>query len=169
MKLRLIPHMRPTRGLLHAGGRSFPCAIGRGGVSHQKREGDGATPAGTFQLRRVLYRADRLPPPQTQLKIRPIGPRDGWCDAPGHPAYNRQVRLPIGASAERLARADPVYDIIVVLGYNDAPVIDGAGSAIFMHVAKPNFAPTAGCVALRRDDLLHVLKICGPASRLVIG
>ncbi len=169
MKLRLIPHIRPTRGLLHAGGRTFPCAIGRGGVSHRKREGDGATPAGEFQLRRVLYRAGRLPPPQTALKIQPIGPCDGWCDAPGHPAYNRQVRLPIGASAERLARADPAYDIIVVLGYNDAPVTDGAGSAIFMHVAKPNFAPTAGCVALRRDDLLFVLKLCGPGSRLAIG
>lgn len=169
MKLRLIPHNWPTRGLLQAGDRSFPCAIGRSGLRRQKREEDGATPEGVFELRRVLYRADRLPPPRTGLKIRPIGPRDGWCDAPGHAFYNQQVRLPISASAERLARADPLYDLVVVLGYNDAPVVDGLGSAIFLHVAKANFAPTAGCVALRRKDLLWVLSMCGPGSHLRIG
>jgi len=154
--------------LLHAGGRRFVCAIGRGGIVTNKREGDGATPAGEFELRRVLYRADRMPCPDTALEVNPIGPRDGWCDAPGHPEYNCQVQLPINASAERLRRADPVYDIIVVLGHNDAPVIDGAGSAIFIHIAKPNFAPTAGCVALRRADLLAVLRICGPGSSILI-
>lgn len=120
-------------------------------------------------MRRVLYRADRLSRPKTGLRTKPISPRDGWCDAPRHPLYNRQVRLPIRASAERLMRADPLYDIIVILGYNDAPVIDGLGSAIFMHIAKPNFAPTAGCVALRRSDLLHILRIWRPGSRLIIG
>ncbi len=169
MKLRLSRYIRPSRGLLHAGGRRFACAIGRGGIVTNKREGDGATPAGEFELRRVLYRADRMPCPDTALEVNPIGPRDGWCDAPGHPEYNCQVQLPVNASAERLRRADPVYDIIVVLGHNDAPVIDGAGSAIFIHIAKPNFAPTAGCVALRRADLLAVLRICGPGSSILIG
>jgi L,D-peptidoglycan transpeptidase YkuD (ErfK/YbiS/YcfS/YnhG family) len=150
------------------GSHSFPCAIGRGGIRTSKLEGDGATPAGEFELRRILYRADRIPYPDTALEVTPIGPRDGWCDAPGHPEYNCQVRLPINASAERLRRADPVYDIIVVLGHNDAPIIDGMGSAIFMHIANPNFAPTAGCVALRRKDLLAVLHHCGPDSRLVV-
>ncbi len=169
MKLRLIPHRRRARGLLRADGHIFPCAIGRGGVTQNKREGDGATPAGEFELRRVLYRADRIAAPITALELNPIGPGDGWCDAPGHPDYNHQVRFPFHASAERLRRADPVYDIIVVLGYNDDPVMDGAGSAIFMHIAKPNFAPTAGCVALRREDLLHVLRQCGPGSSLIIA
>ncbi len=168
MKLRLSSHIRPTRGLLFADGRSFPCAIGRSGISAHKREGDGATPAGAFELRRVLYRADRIPYPDTALEVTPIGPRDGWCDTPGHPDYNCQIQLPIDASAERLSRADPVYDIIVVLGHNDAPVIDGMGSAIFIHIAKPNFAPTAGCVALRRKDLLTILQLCGPGSSLVV-
>lgn len=168
MKLSLFQHIRPTRGLLHAGGRGFPCAIGRSGIRASKREGDGATPIGEFELRRVLYRADRIPYPDTALEVTPIGPRDGWCDAPGHPEYNRQVLLPINASAERLRRADPVYDIVVVLGHNDAPIIDGMGSAIFMHIAKPDFAPTAGCIALRRSDLLAILKVCGPGSSLVV-
>jgi len=109
-----------------------------------------------------------MPCPDTALEVNPIGPRDGWCDAPGHPEYNRQVQLPIHASAERLRRANPVYDIIVVLGHNDAPVIDGMGSAIFMHIAKPNLAPTAGCVALRRNDLLAILRMCGPGSSLIV-
>ena len=168
MKLRLSSHIRAARGLLHIGGRNFPCAIGRGGITADKREGDGATPAGAFALRRVLYRAGRLPRPFTRLTVTPIGPRDGWCDAPGRPDNNCQVRLPIGARAERLARADPVYDIIVVLGYNDEPVIDAMGSAIFMHIAKPNFAPTAGCIALRRKDLQAILRICGPGSSLSV-
>lgn len=168
MKLRLSQYIRPTRGLLHAGGRSFPCAIGRSGIRRDKREGDGVTPAGEFELRRILYRADRMSCPDTALEVNPIGPRDGWCDAPGHPEYNYQIQLPINASAERLRRADPVYDIIVVLGHNDAPVIDGMGSAIFMHIAKPNLAPTAGCVALRRNDLLAILRACGPGSSLVV-
>lgn len=150
-------------------GRRFPCVLGRSGIRRNKREGDGATPAGEFELRRILYRADRVPCPETGLKATPIGPRDGWCDTPGHPEYNCQVQLPINASAERLRRADPVYDIIVVLGHNDTPIIDAMGSAIFLHIAKPSFAPTAGCVALRRKDLLAMLRQCGPRSRLVIG
>jgi len=150
------------------GGRHFACAIGRSGLSAQKREGDGATPIGEFPLRRVYYRADRIAKPVTALRADPIGPRDGWCDAPGHTRYNCQVRLPLNASAERLRRADPLYDIIVMLGYNDAPVHDGAGSAIFMHVAKANLTPTAGCVALARNDLLTLLRMCRPDSRILV-
>ena len=123
---------------------------------------------GEFALRRVLYRAGRIARPGTVLPATPIGPRDGWCDAPDHPAYNRQIRFPFPASAERLNRADPLYDIIVVLGHNDAPVVRGAGSAIFLHIARPDFAPTAGCIALRREDLLEVLRLCHPGSRLRI-
>lgn len=124
---------------------------------------------GAFALRRVLYRAGRIPRPKTRLPVTPIGPRDGWCDAPDHPAYNRQIQFPFPASAERLNRADPLYDIVVVLGHNDAPAVRGAGSAIFIHAARPNFAPTAGCIALRRADLQEILRLCGPGSKLVIA
>ena len=108
-------------------GRRFACAIGWGGVRTNKREGDGATPAGRFPLRRVLYRPDRLAPPRTALPIAPLSPRDGWCDDPAHPLYNRPLRLPHEARHEELWRADRVYDVIVILGHNDAPVVPDLG------------------------------------------
>jgi len=138
-------------------GRRFACAIGWGGVRTDKREGDGATPAGRFPLRRVLYRPDRVAPPRTALPIAPLSPGDGWCDDPAHPLYNRQVRLPHEASHEELWRSDRVYDLIVILGHNDAPVVRGLGSAVFLHVAQPDYAPTAGCVAVAEGDLLAIL------------
>ena len=144
------------------------CALGRSGIARDKREGDGATPAGAFALRRVLYRADREAPPQTTLPAGALDPADGWCDAPDDAAYNRPVRLPYPARAEALWRADGIYDLIVVLGHNDAPVLPGRGSAIFLHLAKPDFRPTEGCVALARADLLAVLAEADAASRVVV-
>ena len=138
-------------------GRRFACAIGWGGVRTNKREGDGATPAGRFPLRRVLYRPDRLAPPRTALPISPLSPRDGWCDDPGHPLYNQPLRLPHEARHEELWRTDRVYDLIVILGHNDAPVVPGLGSAVFLHVAQPDYAPTVGCVAVSAGDLLAIL------------
>ncbi len=137
--------------------RRFACALGSGGVRTDKREGDRATPAGRFPLRRVLYRADRLAPPRTKLAIAPLTTRDGWCDDPQDPLYNQLVRLPHGGRHEALWRADHIYDVIVILGYNDDPVVPGRGSAIFLHLARPGYAPTAGCVALACSDLLAIL------------
>ncbi len=148
-------------GLLRWRGRRFACAIGRGGVRTDKREGDGATPAGRFPLRRVLYRPDRMAPPRTALPFAPMGPRDGWCDDPGHSLYNRPLRLPHEARHEELWRADHVYDLIVVLGHNDAPIVPGLGSAVFLHVAQPDYAPTAGCVAVAAGNLLTILAGVG--------
>ena len=136
----------------------YRCALGRSGIRRDKREGDGATPAGRFALRRLLYRADRVAPPPSPLPTAPIRREDGWCDAPGHPAYNRQVALPFDAGHERLWRDDEVYDLLVVLGHNDDPVVPGAGSAIFLHVARPDYAPTEGCVALALADLQGLLE-----------
>jgi L,D-peptidoglycan transpeptidase YkuD (ErfK/YbiS/YcfS/YnhG family) len=146
-------------GTLTIGTETFRAALGHGGIRADKREGDGATPAGTLPLRAVLYRPDRLPAPVCAVPVRPLSPHDGWCDDPAHPAYNRPVRLPINASAEALWRDDAVYDVIGVLGWNDDPVLPGQGSAVFLHVARENFAPTEGCVALAVKDLLHVLAI----------
>lgn len=157
-----------TRHGLRTAEQTLPCALGRGGIRRHKREGDGATPTGTFPLREVLYRPDRLRAPITRLPVRPIRLRDGWCDAPDHPSYNRPVRFPFNASAERLWRADPLYDLIVVLGYNDDPVVPGEGSAIFLHIARPNFGPTEGCVALRRGELLRLLIGCDQSSRIIV-
>jgi L,D-peptidoglycan transpeptidase YkuD (ErfK/YbiS/YcfS/YnhG family) len=135
----------------------FKAALGYGGVRTDKREGDGATPTGLLPLREVFYRSDRLPAPAASVPVRPLSAADGWCDDPTHPAYNRQVRLPINASAEALWRNDASYDIIGVLGWNDDPVQPGHGSAIFLHLARFDYAATEGCIALALDDLRHVL------------
>lgn len=155
-------------GLLTWPGGSLPSVLGRGGIKLDKREGDGATPVGCFPLRRVLWRADRLPMPRTGLPLQAIEPDDGWCDDPADPAYNRPVKRPYAASHEALWREDGVYDVIVVMGHNDDPVAPGLGSAVFFHVARPDRSPTEGCVALPLDDLLRVLAVCGPESSLTV-
>ncbi len=151
---------------LWAGDR-LRCALGRSGVTTAKSEGDGASPAGSWPMRRVLYRPDRMMRPPTRLPVAAIAPDDGWCDAPGDRAYNHPVKLPYPASAERLWRDDKIYDLVVVLGHNESPVIDRAGSAIFLHIATGAFAPTAGCVALAIADLLRVLEGADATSRVV--
>lgn len=148
--------LRPDGRLLF-GSRILRAALGRGGVQRDKQEGDGATPAGILPLRRVLYRAARVAPPACVVPVEPIGEGDGWCDDPAHPDYNRMVRLPHAAHCEALWRADRVYDIVGVLGWNDSPPERGRGSAIFLHVAAPDFSPTAGCIALAEPDLCAVL------------
>jgi L,D-peptidoglycan transpeptidase YkuD (ErfK/YbiS/YcfS/YnhG family) len=151
------------------GSLALPCALGRSGLSARKREGDGATPSGTWRPLLVLYRADRVQRPRTGLPVRPLKVDDGWCDAVGDRNYNRYVRHPYPASAERLWRDDPLYDVIVVLDHNQRPRIQGAGSAIFMHLASPGFRPTEGCIALTRHHLLLVLGSAGPGTRVVIS
>ncbi|GGG96463.1 hypothetical protein GCM10007420_10170 [Glycocaulis albus] len=146
------------------------CALGRSGVipAHDKREGDGASPAGIWPVRRALWRPDRLEKPQTALPLQPIRPDDGWCDAPADPAYNRPVRLPWPASHEVMTRQDGLYDVVVVLGHNDNPPVPGMGSAIFLHCASDDYKPTEGCIALARDELLELLRDMTTASTLEI-
>jgi L,D-peptidoglycan transpeptidase YkuD (ErfK/YbiS/YcfS/YnhG family) len=140
--------------------------VGRGGIAVKGGEGDGISPLGCWPIRRVLYRADRLAPPATVFAVAPIAPDDGWCDAPDHALYNRPVRLPFAASHEEMWRADALYDLVVVLGHNDDPVVPGVGSAVFLHVARPDYGPTAGCAALARADLLEFLALAGAETRL---
>jgi L,D-peptidoglycan transpeptidase YkuD (ErfK/YbiS/YcfS/YnhG family) len=151
------------------GERVMRAAMGPAGPIGGKREGDGATPIGRFAFRYLLYRPDRLRPPPTGLGRRALSPRDGWCDDPGDILYNRPVTLPYRARHERLWREDDIYDLIVVLGHNDDPVIPGAGSAVFLHVARPDFSPTAGCIVLGKDDLLALLAQSGPGDFLTVG
>jgi L,D-peptidoglycan transpeptidase YkuD (ErfK/YbiS/YcfS/YnhG family) len=158
-----------ARGWAQFDGRRFRCALGYGGVAASKREGDGATPIGAWPCRSLYYRADRLVPPPTGLTAAALTPQAGWCDAPDDALYNRPVRLPYPASAESLWRDDGVYDLIVPLGYNDAPVSPGLGSAVFLHLARPGYEPTRGCVALALPDLLVFLAGADSGSRVVIG
>jgi L,D-peptidoglycan transpeptidase YkuD (ErfK/YbiS/YcfS/YnhG family) len=154
-------------GRLALAAQTFRAALGRAGVRADKQEGDGATPCGLLKLRRVLYRADRTAIPRAAVPREPLAPTDGWCDDPGHKDYNRMVRLPHPARCEALWRRDAVYDIVAVLGWNDTPVQRGRGSAIFLHVARPDHAPTEGCVALDEADLRAVLAAGVTALRVL--
>ena len=149
------------------GDQTWRAAVGRGGIAEKRAEGDGISPIGWWPIRRVLYRPDRLDgPPVSPFPTTAIDPMDGWCDAPAHPDYNRPVKRPFPASHEEMWREDGLYDIVVVLGHNDDPVVPGAGSAVFLHIARPDYSPTAGCAALCRADLLEFLAQAGPDTRL---
>lgn len=158
-----------TGAVLHCGQDFYRAAVGVGGIGVKRAEGDAITPVGTFALRRLLFRADRIRLPLTRLPASALAPDDGWCDAPGDAAYNQPVKLPYRASAEALWRADHLYDLIVVLGFNDDPVVTGAGSAIFLHVAQDDYRPTEGCIALAKDDLLAVLSKLAPSDTITIS
>ena len=144
------------------------CVLGRSGIVVNKREGDGGTPAGVLPLRRVLYRSDRLAAPSTPLRVTAIGRNDGWCDDAEDSAYNQQVTLPHPASCEALWRDDHLYDVIVILGYNDDPVVAGRGSAIFLHVARADFGPTEGCIALALADLQQLLGSVAASAAICV-
>jgi L,D-peptidoglycan transpeptidase YkuD (ErfK/YbiS/YcfS/YnhG family) len=156
-------------GRLYWSGGNVAAAVGRAGVKADKHEGDGATPAGTYPLVSILYRPDRVAPPRSQLPVIALVPNAGWVDEPSDANYNRPVSLPYPASAEQLWRDDELYDALIVIGYNMEPVVPGAGSAIFLHIATPDFAPTAGCVAVEREILLGLLPLLGPGSQIVIN
>jgi L,D-peptidoglycan transpeptidase YkuD (ErfK/YbiS/YcfS/YnhG family) len=156
-------------GRIVVGRLTCRAALGRAGVRSDKNEGDGATPVGVMPLRRVLFRADRVAAPVTGVPREPIAPDDGWCDDPTHPDYNRMIRLPHPARHEELWRSDALYDVIGVLGWNDAPVVRNRGSAIFLHVARPDYAPTDGCIALAQPDLLALFGAGVTSLRVLSG
>ncbi len=155
-------------GRVKVGRTHYACALGKGGRRRDKHEGDGATPIGRFPLRRLFFRADRVRRPDTQLPARPVLPSFGWCDGVTIPQYNRLIRRPFLGRHEMLWREDHLYDLIIEVGYNDAPPKPGLGSAIFVHVARDDYAPTEGCVALATDDLHKVLRDLSPGSHLEV-
>jgi L,D-peptidoglycan transpeptidase YkuD (ErfK/YbiS/YcfS/YnhG family) len=158
----------PRRGWLIAGQLSLPVALGRGGIKANKREGDGATPRGTFRLKRLWWRAGRHPRPATLLPVQRIMPDDGWCEDPIDRHYNQRIKVPPKSKADRLAREDNLYDFIVELDHNTKPRVAARGSAVFIHVARPGFAPTAGCIALDINSLRRLLAHLGPRTRIVV-
>ncbi len=145
-------------------GRFWPCAIGRGGLSSEKREGDGATPVGILTITACLYRADRIPRPVPWA--RPIGPRDIWCDDAGDLSYNHLARAPLAASHERLFRADPLYDIILTTDWNWPFACPGKGSAIFIHRWRNPRHPTQGCIAFAPGDLARLTTLLSPGTEI---
>jgi L,D-peptidoglycan transpeptidase YkuD (ErfK/YbiS/YcfS/YnhG family) len=160
----------PRHGRLVAGTLVLPCALGQSGLVRAKREGDGGTPIGRHRVLGGFYRPDRTRRPRTTLKLIPIRPDDGWCDAPGDRRYNRPVRLPYKASHERMWRDDHLYDIVLDLSWNRRPAVPGRGSAIFLHSARPGFAPTEGCVAVDRRVIARLVERIGPRTVIeVVG
>lgn len=150
-------------------GKTYDCAVGKNGFTLDKKEGDLCCPVGEFELRKILYRADKNPAPESAMPVEAITENEGWCDAPEHPQYNQKVQLPFPASHEKLWRDDDLYDYIVILGHNDSPPEPNKGSAIFMHIAKPNYEGTEGCVALKKDDLLEVLAGVSADTKISIS
>jgi L,D-peptidoglycan transpeptidase YkuD (ErfK/YbiS/YcfS/YnhG family) len=164
-------HTRPgdrTRGLLLAGGRTIPVVLGRAGIRANKREGDSATPRGRFRLLRLWWRGDRGPRPLTRLPVRRIAPDIAWSEDPGDRRYNRPFRRSADEPGDRLWRDDRLYDLIVEIDHNTRPRVAGRGSAVFLHVARPDRSPTAGCVAFRANELRRLLARTGPKTRIEI-
>jgi L,D-peptidoglycan transpeptidase YkuD (ErfK/YbiS/YcfS/YnhG family) len=156
------------RGRLEAGNLVLPCALGRSGTRRDKREGDGASPVGRLRLLQAFYRADRGPRPRTGLKLRRIRPQDGWSDDPQDRRYNRLVPLPCPTSHEKMWRDDHLYDVVLDIAWNRGPIVKQRGSAIFLHLARPGFTPTEGCVAVDRRMIRRLLERIGPRTRIEI-
>lgn len=167
IEVRASPRDR-TKGQLRLGPITIPCALGRSGVTRMKREGDGATPAGTFKLLSVAFRADRVNRPRTILPVQALDQTDGWCDDPVHPRYNRPVDLPFSASHERMWRNDRLYDIVVILDHNMHPPVKGRGSAIFFHIAHDNYRPTEGCIAVAPQHMRLILERAARGQKLTV-
>lgn len=160
---------RPTEGWLVAGPQVLPVALGRGGIKANKFEGDGGTPRGTYHPVRLWWRADRHPRPQTFLPVRAIRPTDAWSEDPTDRHYNQAVMRASGEDGDRLMRDDHLYDFIIEINHNTRPRIAKRGSAVFLHLARENFSPTAGCVGLTRNAMLRLLARIGPSTKIVIG
>ena len=159
----------PRRGWLTAGPHIIPVALGRGGIIANKREGDGGTPKGTFLPRRLWWRADRFPRPRTFLPVRAIRPEDAWCEDPASRRYNRPFKLGDLDGGDRLTRDDHLYDFIIEIDHNTQPTIAGRGSAVFLHLARMDFSPTAGCISMKKSAMLRLLRQIGPRTKIVIG
>lgn len=167
----LVVRRRPgnaSQGQLIVGGQVFACALGRSGIRAPKREGDGATPPGRMRLLHGYYRKGRLLSRRTPLPLQPIEEWSGWCDAPEDRNYNRPVRLPYPGRHERMFRDDGLYDCCIVLDYNIRPRRRGGGSAIFMHIARPDLKPTEGCVAVTMPTMRRLLPLLGSGTVLLV-
>jgi L,D-peptidoglycan transpeptidase YkuD (ErfK/YbiS/YcfS/YnhG family) len=159
---------RRSQGVLRAGPLRLPVALGRGGIRADKREGDGGTPRGRFRPVRLWWRADHLVRPQTLLPVRRIGRNVAWCEDPADRRYNRPFTRSANEPGDRLWREDGLYDLIIEIDHNARPRVAGRGSAVFIHVARAGFTPTAGCVALRRHDLALLLRRISTKTRILI-
>ena len=145
------------------------CAIGKRGITNNKKEGDQKTPKGTFLFKSIFYRKDKISNLKSALNKKIIKKNMGWCNDPGSKHYNKLIYFPFKESAEKLWLAKRVYDVIVVINYNLKPVIKNKGSAIFLHIAKKNYSPTKGCVAINKKDMLFLITKINNKTKLIIN
>ncbi len=167
LSLRARPGNR-RQGWLSVGHQHVKVVLGRAGIKVNKREGDGGTPAGRYRLVRLWRRPDRLPRPRTLLPVRPIAVTDGWCEDPSDRRYNRPIRIGPGRPGDRLWRSDALYDLIIEIDHNRRPRVSGRGSAVFIHVARAELAPTAGCISLPATTLKRLITRLGPRTTITI-
>lgn len=156
------------QGLFTCNDKTIPCCMGRSGLTDNKKEGDGATPIGSFRLLYGFHRQDRITLPQSKLSFTNIEKDDGWCDAPEHENYNALVKLPFDASHEVMMRDDRLYDVCIVLDYNIKPAVSGLGSAIFFHQTSPELKPTEGCVAIDPEHMQELLPLLSDQTIMII-
>ena len=161
--------MRIKSNYLIYNGTKYKCSIGSGGFNDKKKEGDGCTPIGVFQITDILFREDKLKNLTTNYSLKTILPSDGWCDDPNSTYYNTKIKFPFENSAEKLFRHDDQYDIVCITNHNQNPIIPGAGSAIFIHIASKNYSATAGCVALSLVDLTEILSTLTKSTEIYFG
>jgi L,D-peptidoglycan transpeptidase YkuD (ErfK/YbiS/YcfS/YnhG family) len=147
----------------------FRCSLGKAGIRKKKKEGDNITPRGIFKITSIYYRPDRIKTISTQLKKIKITKNIGWCDDPKSNFYNKEIKLPNKFSHEKFYRKDNLYDIIAILNYNTNPIIKNKGSAIFIHIANNNYKPTAGCVGIKKSNLIKLLSIIKKNNKIKIG
>jgi L,D-peptidoglycan transpeptidase YkuD (ErfK/YbiS/YcfS/YnhG family) len=147
----------------------FRCALGKNGIGKKIKEGDNITPRGTFKITKIYYRPDKIKKLITFFKKIKIKKNMGWCDDPKSKFYNKQIKLPSKFNHEKLYRNDRIYDLLVVLNYNTKPIVKNRGSAIFIHVAKKNYKATAGCIALKKNDLIKLLQVIKKNTKINIS
>ena len=161
--------IRVKKNYLTFRGDRFQCSIGRSGFSKNKREGDGFTPIGSFYIENIYYRSDRINNLDSKINKNIIHESHGWCDDPSQKEYNQLVQFPFNFSAEKLYRNDSLYDVVGVLNYNNNPIMPGLGSAIFIHIAKDDYGPTEGCIALKQEDLLYLLSLIDNKTKIILS
>ena len=161
-------NIRLKRNYLYYLNFKIKCALGKNGITKNKQEGDLKTPKGIFKLKKVFYRRDRIKSFKSRIKKYCIKKNIGWCDDPNSKYYNREIRFPFNGTAEKLWRKDNIYDLIIVINYNLNPIIKNKGSAIFLHICKKNYAPTKGCVAINKKDMINLLVNIKINTKLII-
>ena len=162
-------YIKLVNKFLYLGKYKLRCAIGKRGITYKKKEGDQKTPKGTFSFKSIFYRKDRMRNLKTTIKKKIITKNMGWCDDSNSKYYNKLIKLPFKKKAEKMWLEDRIYDVLVVIDYNIKPVIKNKGSAIFLHIAKKNYPPTKGCIAINKKDILFLINKINNKTKLIIS